>query len=535
MRLKLLLIPHDHRNPNDGRSMGPIPFIPLGIATLTGCLQQHHFDVDQDDLDIKVDHINDGGKEVIDKSRFSDQHRVDTLLKTGTEESLEQLGERMLKETNLRGYDVIGFSIFTGDSPSATSMPLVLGKLIKERHGATIIMGGEIHRPSEEKILSSGYVDYAILGKGETSIAEVNTLHFCREFERGGDLRSLPGVECYWGGKLHRNLRDYSREEKMAFTTPVFNGLPMELYRKERDVFIGGKTYAFRELVIPYFFVRGCPHSCAFCNRSTEKHWAVKEPEVIAAELKELSKRHHTSCFYFHNATMNPTYHFAEKLADELIRQDVNIKWSDCANIMPLDRALLMKLKEAGAVRLVFGLESASPPILGLIGKPFAIDQAAAILKAAHEVNILTVLDLICGFPYEREQDTEVTLNFLRKHQEHIMGCNINKFWMSGLFHQHPDRYAIRCDDREGSVIRYEEMYGLDWEERIELTGRTYRRIREVIDGLFGYPPGDPAMFFTYGRMDIGWDALKKEMLRQARESGLGKPIPQQQRGDKPH
>lgn len=549
MRLKLLLIPYDNWDPNEKTHMPSMRAPPLGIGTLTAYLRHHRIDVDQDDLDIRVENHNDRKSEKIDLTEFSDQQRIRRFLSTGSEERLEQLGEEILRKTNLRGYDLLGFSIIKPDTASSASMPMVLGKLIKERLGTTVIMGGTIDRISEETVLASGHVDYGIIGNCETSIGEVNTLCFCRAFEQGKDPRTIPGVKYHTQGKVQWNWKDYSREEKCIITCPTFDGLPMDLYQKEAIIPVGEESYSFRDLVIPYFFIRGCPHRCTFCPHSREQVWAAKEPDIIVEEIKKFSRKYHTRYFYFHNTAINPSYRFADSFADEMIREDVDIRWSDCGNLSPMDRQLLNKLKEAGAVRLVYGFESASPPILSYLKKPFTLDQASTIIKETCGAGIWTELDLICGFPYERESDAEATIRFLKEHAEYIMACHLNIFVTDGRFHDHPDEYGITPAINESglfrgwSVMRYDEVYGRNWDERLRQAKHSYKGLYDFITASFVPPPGLPELF-TYcddrrfleimgnvvekdpknmARGKIGWGALKKEMLRQARHLEVNK------------
>jgi len=517
MRLKLILLPYDNRDPNNGENMPAMSFPPLGISTLTSFLRSEGYSVDQDDLDIKMETYNERSKQArkIDMSLFSDEGRIRSFFVEGHEPVLEDAGERILKMTSLKGYDIIGLSVVKPDTPSTVGVPLVLGKLIKERQDAHILIGGATNVATEAKVLASGHVDYGIIGDPNTSIGEINTLRFCQEFEKGSNLKSVPGVK-YWTGKTVKwNKREYSRQEKCLITKPTFDGLPIDLYRRKRRILVGDEVHIFKGLVLSYYFMRGCPHRCAFCCHSHEGSlWAARNPEDIALDLKELSRRYRTPYFFFHNATINPTYSFAESLADELINQDVNIRWTDCANMNPMDAKLLSKLRQAGAIQLVFGFESASPPILRLINKPFTVEKAAATIRAAYEAGIWTDLDLICGFPYEGAADTEATIRFLEEHQRYIMSCNLNKFWLEGTFHQHPEQFGIKMTFGEDALYRdwsqqYEETYGLNMRERAKMTEKTYQQVFEVINRLFFTPPGIPQIF-TYMEIESDLSSWKR-------------------------
>ena len=506
-KIKLLVVPYDHRNPNlpnYGTVMSTMQFPPLGISTLKAFLQERNFSVDQDDLDIKVlDHnLNnrDRPEKQINMNVFSDEQRVRQLIEHGQEDTLELLGERILSLTDVSGYDVIGLSVVKPDNYSTIGIPIVLGKLIKERYGSTVIMGGATAPGPEKEVLSTGFVDYGIIGNCTTSIGEYNAFYFLDAFERGADLKAVPGVKYFDGKTVKWNWKNYSREERCTITTPDFDGLPLDLHRKPVPITVGDERGSFSGLVLTYYFMRGCPHRCTFCNLSVEKQWAVKDPELIANELKEFSRKYNTKYFLFHNPLMNPTYEFAERLADELIKQDVNILWTECAVFTPFDRPLLEKVREAGAVRLIFGFESASPQVLSFVQKPFRIDQAVKTLKNAWEAGIWTELDLICGFPYEGDADTDATLRFLKEHEKHIMSCHLNKFWMDGRIRDNPEHFGISIIEDHPTTFNwsstsFKETYGMDWKDRLALNIRTYDRLRSLIDRLFVHPPNPKEIF----------------------------------------
>ncbi len=525
MKMKLLFLPRAHTDPNDQSQMDYVNCPPLGISTLTAYLRKHNIDVQQDDLDIKTATYNDRHKKPIDLSLFNELSRIQKFLSSGQEEGLELEAEKILQLTPIKGYDIIGLSVVSPDNPSTASVPLVLGKLIKERTGATVVLGGPINSTAEKKVLASGHLDFGIIGSCETAIGETNLLTFCREFEKGSDMRTVPGVKFYREGKVRWNWRDYSKEEKFSITFPTFEGLPMDLYHRKIDVSLGGETFSSDELVLAFYFVRGCPNSCAFCSHSKEQQWDAAEPGKIADELHRLSRRYKTNSFFFHNPSVNPTYQFADALADALIERDTGIYWTDCASISSMDRALLTKLRRAGAIRLVFGFESASHRILELIGKPYRVPQAIEVMKAAHDAGIWTELDLICGFPYERDADALETIRFLKNYKGYILSCNLNKFWLEGRFLLQPERFGITYRDdaealhKDWSMANYHERDGLGWEERIALTERTYERIQEAINRLFVRGLDQHELFACHKHAD-DWKAFQAAVKKYYNERG---------------
>src|SRR3989344_445924 len=521
MKLKLLLVPCDYRNPNTREPIGGPRTPPLSIATLTAHLRGQWFKVDQDDLEIKVTAHNESVGPRIDLSKFSDEGRIRRFFETGQDEDLVSLGERILQLTCTRGYDVVGLSLMNADNPSPPAVAAVIGKLIRERYGSTVLVGGHMDADTEKLLLSSGCADFGLSGDSQTAVGEINLLEFCQSYEAGTDLRQVSGVRYVKSGRLIEKSREYSPQGKYQITTPTFVGLPLDPYRRKLEVKVGNEIHHFQDLILPYFFMRGCPYECAFCNLSRAPLLNIKDPEEVASELKEMSREYRTRHFFFHNPLINPTFRFADAFAREIIRQDVSIRWTDCASVAGMNRDLLANLKEAGAVRLVFGFESASSRILRFINKPFTVERGSEVIRTAHERGIWTELELICGFPSERDADTAATVDFLEKNQQHIMACILHKFWMDGLIKDSPARYGIRYAKRKDLktdwlTFEWEEVGGLGYRARVEQTNRAYEQIRAVVENLFVRTPGVHELF-VYCEDRRRWDILKEEVrFRQA-------------------
>jgi len=500
MKLKLLALPWYHTNYNTGEFSGKRSFPPLGIATLTAFLKENNISVEQDDLDIRVSDHNEKTRdfdERINIELFADERRINDFTKKGDDHQLEKEGEKILKLTKCKSYDLIGFSLGTDENSSVTGTAVTLGKILKERYDIPIIMGGLIEKSATKTILESTFVDFEILSSRFSSIAEINLLNFCKIFENGVDLENVPGVNyvkngkyVYWYEDSHGNLfcidgrrGNYKRKEKVIFTRPCFDGLPMEMYRRKISQKIDGDWYRKNILLLPYFFIRGCPNHCTFCVYSQQPLLGVKDPKKVAEDLEYLSKKYKTKCFFFLNTEINPTYEYAERVAEEIIKKDLDIIWSDCATFKGMNENLLKKLKRAGAARLVFGLESASQKMLKYLQKGFDISRARECLKWSHQLGIWNQLDLICGFPYETLDDVNITINFLKTEKKHIDDINLNRFFVDGLLREYPEKYGIILKEkgkiyRDWSTIPFDEINGLPWEERIKLNIQAFKKLR---------------------------------------------------------
>jgi hypothetical protein len=168
-----------------------------------------------------------------------------------------------------------------------------------------------------------------------------------------------------------------------------------------------------------------------------------------------------------------------------------------------MDREILMKMKEAGAVRLIFGMETASPRLLKFIGKTITPEQIAGVLCWAHEVGIWTGIEIIAGLPTERDNDIEATIDFLKQNHRYIDEAYLNAFFLdrNSLMYKYPQRYNIENIRIRGDrtfispasyslamnrfvSLQFDETDGLKWKDKSKQIEDSYRRILKVLTDL---------------------------------------------------
>jgi radical SAM superfamily enzyme YgiQ (UPF0313 family) len=496
MKIKLLYLPRYSTSVNDPKTLAGIPLLPpLGIATLTGFLKQHGIKVAQDDLYVKVIYHNLISNKKINLKIFNDERRIKNFVKKGYDSELEEEGEKILKLTRLNGIDIVGFSIYDTYNPSAAGIAIVLGKLIKEKYDATILVGGRIYEEVVENLLKSKFIDYKLED-------EVSLLDFCRVFEDGLDLDKVRGITYLsQKGKL---VKLDTRNELQIITRPIprpsFDGLPLNLYRPKVYFDFKGERCKYRILALPYSFIRNCPNGCAFCSLGVVPFYFAKKPEEVVEDLKFFSKRYKTKYFFFINTEINPKKIYLDKLIEEFKKNDLQLLWVDSATFNEMTTKHIILLKEIGAVKLFFGLESASRKILKYVNKPyFTIKHVEKILRKAYEVGICVELDIICGFPYETKRDVEITANFIEKNSRFIQKFELFKFFLDGKIKKYPERYGIRIRNvkltgicRRNSQIEFDEINGLKWEEKIKQAQQHYeflKKVHERVEKNFRLPP----------------------------------------------
>jgi len=474
---------------------------PFGIATITAMLRRHGHAVDPDDLDARcagtLFPLHRWGRQFPARTLMQDIPRLRLHWAGAQDPEVDRLVDDILERTDLDGYDTVLLSCVEGDDVGA-ALALCLGQRLK-RQGRLVVLGGEAYphmQPIKDDFAwfsAQGCFDYYIQGYGEVPLVEL-----FRCLDAGRPVTEVPGLLGLEGdGRVRENDPVFLRPEVL----PDFDGLPMSRYGRRVGA-TGNELVedpaADRMLILPIKLTYGCPMRCAFCISSGRSFCRVTsiEPRTLVEGLRHLRDRHGTPYFIFYDDVFNPTLARAHAVADAMIEADLGILWSDCAHARAVDRELADKLHRAGARRLVWGLESASPAMLRRVGKALRIEELEQTLRWSHEAGIYNGLELIAGLPHETDDEIEMTVDFLRRNRPWIDQVFLNPFSLitGSLMHLHPEEYGISNIRKLGTLFdrtpgqtyswiqryTFDEAGGLAWPDKARQIERSYRRIHDV-------------------------------------------------------
>lgn len=454
MKVKLLVAPHYFYN-----AFMP----PLGIGIVSAALKKHNIQHDIDDLYVRLYHALRSG--MININVFLDHKKVDDFISGINVTEIECETNKIMKLTNFSGYEYVCFSRHFPPLNRIGSEVIIacLIKRIKEKYNPVIIANFGLKNYKEAKL-----IDF------QTSNIDVF-------------IDFLKNKELLAEG-------EYKRHEYI-FLKPDFTNLPLDLYRYNTNTLIsefihpilpGGRIESIKSAckvrgiyLLPYLFIDGCSNKCIFCEFSGRHGVKVKKYDDIIQDIESLSAEYRTKNFIFLNCNINPTKKIAIEFADRIIKSNVNIRFTDCANFNNLDEEVLTKLKEAGAVRLVFGFESASLKALKYINKVTKLSHALNMLKICYKLGIWAEIDLLIGLPFENSEDIILTLNFIRENYKYIRGVNLNRFILkrASLLYKFSKQYKITNIIPDSNYnYSYDEAGGLKWEIKKKLMEYRYSR-----------------------------------------------------------
>jgi len=389
--------------------------------------------------------------------------------------------------------DLIGVSI------TATSQiipGLTLCRLIKEAApNIHLTIGGSIFTRLVDNVRRCpslfDLTDDIIVFEGETALLElVNQLAGKKDFSK------VPNLIYRQNGKITVNQPFYS-ENINQLPAPNYDGFPLGLYLSP-------------EPVLPVQFSRGCYYKdCAFCALTLDhQNFRQKEPGRTVEELKWLKQRYGAQHFFFTDEcfALSPT----KRLCQQIIDKKLDIKWTcEMRFEKHLTRELLASMRDAGCLKIVFGLESFNQRVMDFMKKGIKQEWVRRITDDCVDLEIAVHCYIIVGFPTEKEEEALETMNFIvgneRLHGSYGFSCQPCLFDLEkeAPIMSDPGSYGIRRIMRPSAEdlslgFFYEVSEGMTPDEAERLYQHVYEKVSEVVCELpFNYSMADGLLYIA--------------------------------------
>jgi len=173
---------------------------------------------------------------------------------------------------------------------------------------------------------------------------------------------------------------------------------------------------------------KGCAHRCTFCNEPFI--WGAYRPKSkqrIFEEIKYYVEKDGISQFELGDNSFTTSSVFLKAL-EELSHIGINVQWSGNCRINELNTKDLINFHQMGLTHCYFGMESASPKILQLMGKQFEISRMSELLKICYNNQIKSTLYILIGFPSETSDDFTQTISFIETYYKCISDILVSIF-----------------------------------------------------------------------------------------------------------
>ncbi len=395
--------------------------------------------------------------------------------------------------------DLIGVSI----TATSQMVPgLTLCRLIKEAdQNVHVTIGGSIFTRLVDNLRRCpslfDLTDDFIVFEGETALLElVNQLAGRRDYNK------VPNLIFRQDGKITVNQPFYS-ENINGLPAPTYDGFPLDLYLSP-------------ETVLPVQFSRGCYYKdCAFCALTLDhQNFRQKDPGKTVDELQWLSDRYQTPFFFFTDEcfALSPT----KRLCQNIVDRNLRIQWTaEMRFEKNLSRELLSRMRDAGCLKIVFGLESFNQRVMDFMKKGIKQAHVRRITEDCLDLGIAIHCYIIVGFPTEREEEALETTNFVianpRLSSSYGFSCQPCLFDLEkeAPIMSDPGSYGIRRIMRPASEdlslgFFYEVQEGMTPEEAERVYQYVYEKISEVVCELpFNYSMADGLLYIARAKDQV--------------------------------
>jgi anaerobic magnesium-protoporphyrin IX monomethyl ester cyclase len=294
--------------------------------------------------------------------------------------------------------DVIGVTATTLLYKSA--MKLVT--IAKQAQPQAVTMLGGSHGTFWDENALNEYPSLDIVVRRE---GEVTFIELLEKLESKSNLSGVLGITYRTADKTLRNPDRPFIEDLDSLPFPAHDLMPIEKLKRD------GK------ILIPLISSRGCVYWCDFCStvRMFGRGYRMRSPKNVVDEMQLVHDKYGVEQVTFYDDAFSVDRNRVIKICEELKARNLNMIWDCGTRVDMVDRELMKTMHDAGCFAVWLGVESGSEAILGAMNKRIKLDQTRKAYKTAHEVGLMTIANVVLGFPGETEQTARETIRFLKE------------------------------------------------------------------------------------------------------------------------
>jgi anaerobic magnesium-protoporphyrin IX monomethyl ester cyclase len=320
--------------------------------------------------------------------------------------------------------DIIGIGSFTVTFETTCKLADQLRQTLPE---TPIVLGSYHVTLVPHDAMSHTCFDVGVLNEGEFTMLELVEYYENHTYNDISGLDEIDGI-CYrepdensengWSLKKTKVRTKFKNLDKLPF--PARHLLPPNIY----------KPIPVDNHATPKFSMvssRGCPHACAFCQKS-RTGYRSHSAKYVVDEMEHLVRDFGAKDIAFVDSLFCANKKRVHAICDEILSRGLQNKlsWTCSSRVEVVDKPLLQKMKQAGCWRTRFGIESGHDTVLDFISKGITQDKIKKAITAAHEVGLRPKAFFMVGhMPDTRERIIE-TINFAKSIPLHDITVQIN-------------------------------------------------------------------------------------------------------------
>ncbi len=177
---------------------------------------------------------------------------------------------------------------------------------------------------------------------------------------------------------------------------------------------------------LPILSSRGCPYKCNYCAYRAAFKWRARSVESTVDEIERNMKDYGTRGLLFRDPLFTWAKERPRRIAEEMLRRNLDVRWGCETHLGHLDRKLLDLLHRAGLRSVNVGIEVANPKTLAGTGRPTQVaDKQFELVKHCDRLGIRVTAFYLFGLPNSTAEDMRETARYARRLNTHVASFNI--------------------------------------------------------------------------------------------------------------
>lgn len=318
--------------------------------------------------------------------------------------------EQLVGLLDSQAWLLVGISFMTNQFAEAR----ILADTIKKHSPQIPLVAGGPHPSSipERTLLEIRDFDMIVVGEGEETLKDL-----CDSLRYDRDLAEVNGL-CY--RKDSDILMNKKRElildlDKHPF--PAWKFFNLEKY----NVFSIAKNND--GAVFAMLSSRGCPNHCTFCDSHTifQRKFRGRSAENIYEEIMFLHEKYGLIEFDFVDDLVTIHKNRIIVLSKLLKNTGIPFRWMANARVNTVDREMLQAMKDAGCIRVDFGVETGDLKVREMMRKKITNEQIRNAHYLAHDIGLSTGSFAMVGNLGETKKSAKMTVELLKDIGDDVM------------------------------------------------------------------------------------------------------------------
>lgn len=174
---------------------------------------------------------------------------------------------------------------------------------------------------------------------------------------------------------------------------------------------------------------RGCPFNCTYCIKSYGNKLRQRSVDNVMQEIDFLVRKQKIKSLRILDDTFTVSKKWVEEFCERLKASRYDLKWTCLSRPETLDDSMLSKMKEAGCVRILVGIESGSKKILNYYNRHYDLDKIKNLFTSMRKVGIQSFGFFMIGAPIETEEDIEKSLEVAKNTNPDFITLNMMRIY----------------------------------------------------------------------------------------------------------